>query len=150
GNLELKVTYAISDDANDLLISYSALTDETTLVNLTNHSYFNLSGDLKEDVLSHRLVLDSSEFLELDEELIPTGEAMQVDRSVFDFREGRKIHDGTVSGDPQNLQAGCGYDHPFLLDRNQQEEIVLEHEASGRKLTVETTEPAVGLYTVNG
>lgn len=150
GNLELKVTYAISDDANDLLISYSALTDETTLVNLTNHSYFNLSGDLKEDVLSHCLTLDSSEFLELDEELIPTGEMMQVDRSMFDFREGRKIHDGTVSGDPQNLQAGCGYDHPFLLDRNQQEEIVLEHEVSGRKLTVETTEPAVVLYTGNG
>lgn len=150
GTLEVKVTYTISDDTDELFISYSAVSDQKTLVNLTNHSYFNLSGDLKEDVLNHRLTLDSSEFLELDEELIPTGELIGVERSVFDFRKGRKIQDGTVSGDPQNLQAGCGYDHPFLLDSNQQGEIVLEDEKSGRRLIVETTEPAVVLYTGNG
>jgi aldose 1-epimerase len=150
GSLELKVSYTLSNDRDELLIKYSAVSTQTTLVNLTNHSYFNLSGDLKQDVLNHKLFLNSSEFLALDEELIPTGELMAVDRSVFDFREGRKIYDGTVSGDPQNLLAGCGYDHPFLLDGNQQEEIVVLDEASGRRLTVETTEPAVVLYTGNG
>lgn len=150
GTLELKVVYTISDKTDELFISYSAVSDQTTLVNLTNHSYFNLSGDLKEDVLNHKLTLDSSEFLELDEEMIPTGELVEVERSVFDFRKGRKIQDGTVSGDPQNLQAGCGYDHPFLLDSNQQGEIVLEDERSGRRLIIETTEPAVVLYTGNG
>lgn len=149
GNLELAVTYSLRDDADELAISYSAVSDQTTLVNLTNHSYFNLSGNLKRDVLSHRLTLASCQFLELDEELIPTGELLPVGQSVFDFRIGRKIYDGTVSGDPQNLLAGCGYDHPFILDNSQRESIMLEDEESGRKLIVETTEPAVVLYTGN-
>ncbi|MDN3449535.1 aldose epimerase family protein [Planococcus sp. APC 3906] len=149
GNLKLSVTYSVRDDTDELAISYSAISDQTTLVNLTNHSYFNLSGNLKRDILKHRLTLDSCEFLELDKELIPTGELLPVANSVFDFRNGRKIYDGTVSGHPQNLYAGCGYDHPFILGNNQRGRIKLEDEESGRKLRVETTEPTVVLYTGN-
>ncbi|MGK7379633.1 aldose epimerase family protein [Planococcus sp. 1R117A] len=146
GNLELKVTYTIRDDANDLIISYSAVCDKTTLLNVTNHSYFNLSGDLKQDIFNHELTINSNKFLELDAEKIPTGECLPVDDSVFDFRDGRKLQDGI---DPQSPLAGGGYDHPFLLDSSQRKEIVLVDKESGRQLVVETTEPAVVLYTGN-
>ncbi|WKA59147.1 aldose epimerase family protein [Planococcus shenhongbingii] len=146
GNLELKVTYRIRDEANDVIISYSAVSDKTTLLNVTNHSYFNLSGDLKQGIFNHELTINSNKFLELDTEKIPTGRYLPVDDSVFDFRGGRKLQDGI---DPQSPLAGGGYDHPFLLDSSQQREIMLVDKESGRQLVVETTEPAVVLYTGN-
>lgn len=111
--------------------------------------YFNLSGNLKSDILNHELTLKSNNFAELDEELIPTGEFLLVDNTVFDFHTGRKIIEGVTSVHPQNILAGNGYDHPFLLTENNNEEITLVDNESGRVLTVETDQPCVVLYTGN-
>ncbi|PLT29702.1 aldose epimerase family protein [Peribacillus deserti] len=148
GNLHMKVVYELNNQ-NEFKISYEGVSDKKTVVNVTNHTYFNLSGDLKEDILHHTLMLKSSRFLELDEELIPTGELLSVDSTPFDFRSGRKIKDGKESAHPQNILAGNGYDHPFLLDEQQNKEIHLFDEESGRSLVIETSEPAVVLYTSN-
>ncbi|MCL6570616.1 MAG: galactose mutarotase [Bacillus sp. (in: Bacteria)] len=146
GNLKMKVRYTLNND-NELQISYEGISDQRTVVNVTNHSYFNLSGNLKRDILDHTLTLKSNCFLELNGELIPTGKIHPSENSVFDFQMGRKIKDGVVSCDPQNVLAGNGYDHPFLLAENQHEEIQLYDEESGRGLVMETNQPAVVLYT---
>jgi aldose 1-epimerase len=146
GNLEMKVTYTLSK-VNEFSISYEAVSDKKTLLNVTNHSYFNLSGDLKRDILEHELTLKSESFLELDKELIPTGEILSVKDTPFNFKEGRYIKDGVDSLHVQNILAGNGYDHPFLLSENHNEEIVLKDDESGRTLTIETDQPAVVLYT---
>jgi aldose 1-epimerase len=148
GNLEMNVTYILNND-NELVITYNGVSDQTTLLNVTNHSYFNLSGDLKRDILDHTLTMKSDQFIELNNELLPTGNLIDVENTVFDFREGRKIHDGAQSSHPQNILAGQGYDHPFLLSANHQQEITLVDEESGRKLVIETDEPSVVLYTGN-
>ena len=149
GNLSMKVAYTISNNRDEISISYSGISDKDTLVNVTNHSYFNLSGNLRRDILNHELTLDSPTYLELNKEFLPTGKLVPVDGSVFDFRESRKIADGVHSGHPQNVLVGYGYDHPFLLDENKNNRIVLMEEKSGRKLTVETTESAIIVYTGN-
>lgn len=148
GNLEMKVTYTLTND-NKLEISYHGQSDQKTVVNVTNHSYFNLSGNLKRDILNHTLTLKSDRFLELDEELIPTGEILSVEDSPFDFRAGKKIKEGTGTNNQQNIVAGNGYDHPFLLAENNNQEIHLYDEESGRGLVIETNQPAMVLYTGN-
>jgi aldose 1-epimerase len=146
GNLEMKVTYTLTEK-NKFSITYEAVSDKKTLLNVTNHSYFNLSGDLKRDILDHELTLKSDSFVELDEELIPTGEILSVQGTPFDFRKGRFIKDGVESNHPQNILAGNGYDQPFLLTENESKEIVLKDDDSGRVLTIETDQPSVVLYT---
>jgi len=148
GNVRITVTYRIRDD-RELEIRYRAETDESTPLALTNHTYFNLSGNAKRDILDHRLTLKSRRFLELDPELIPTGRLLDAEGTAFDFSKGRVIRDGTVSDHPQNRLAGGGYDHPFLLDEHHAGEIVLFDPESGRRLTIETDEPAVVVYTGN-
>lgn len=148
GNLTIEVTYLLNND-NELSIHYEALTDEKTLVTLTNHSYFNLSGNVQRNIVNHTLTLKSNSFLELDEELIPTGRFLEVENTPFDFTRGRKIKEGIVSEHPQNILVGEGYDHPFLLSKNHENEMVLKDMESGRTLTVETDEPAVVVYTGN-
>ena len=148
GNLKMKISYTLNND-NELQISYEGVSDQKTVVNVTNHSYFNLSGNLKRDVLNHKLTLKSNRFLELDEELIPTGEILPVENTSFDFRSVRKIMEGTDTNDRQNIIAGNGYDHPFLLTDNHNKEIYLFDDESGRGLIIETNQPAVVLYTGN-
>ncbi|PLR76871.1 galactose-1-epimerase [Bacillus sp. V3-13] len=146
GNLQMKVTYTLNND-NAFTISYEGVSDQRTVLNVTNHSYFNLSGNIKRDILDHVLTLKSSQFIELAEDLIPTGQVLPVDNTPFDFQSGRKINDGVSSEHPQNILAGKGYDHPFLLAENNNKEIILRDPESGRVLTIETDEPAVVLYT---
>jgi len=146
GNVNMKVTYTLTNQ-NELQLAYEGVSDQRTILNVTNHTYFNLSGDLKHDILDHELTLKSTQFAKLDSELIPTGELLSVKDTAFDFTQGRKIKDGVESLHPQNLLAGKGYDHPFVLAANQQHEIVLKDEASGRQLVVETDQPGVVLYT---
>lgn len=148
GSLQVTVTYTINN-ANELTITYRARSDKKTIVNLTNHSYFNLSGNLKRTVLDHELTLKSDGFLELDSSLIPTGKVLPVEGNVFDFREGRQILQGVESEHPQIKLVGGGYDHPFLLNSNHQKEISLLDRESGRKIEVETDEPCVVVYTGN-
>ncbi|MEW9501714.1 aldose epimerase family protein [Jeotgalibacillus marinus] len=148
GNLQMNVKYTVNHD-NELIISYYGFCDQTSLLNVTNHTYFNLSGNLKRDVLDHELTINSDKFIELNEELLPTGKIADARNTVFDFRKGRKIREGVHSTHPQNILVKKGYDHPFLLNANHQNEIILADQDSGRTLIVETDEPSVVLYTGN-
>lgn len=150
GNLSMTVRYTLKNDRNELVIFYSGKSDKTTLLNVTNHSYFNLSGNLERTILDHELKLDSGHYLELDGELLPTGALVPVDEDpLFDFRSGRTIREATTSDHPQAKLAGHGYDHPFLLNKISHPAIELMDTESGRKLQIDTTEPAVVLYTGN-
>jgi aldose 1-epimerase len=148
GNLHVTVIYTFNED-NELLITYKAVSDKKTIVNLTNHSYFNLSGNLKRTILEHELKLKSDAFLELDASLLPTGKVIPVDGTVFDFREGQKIARGIESDHPQTEIVGGGFDHPFLLSAQNHKQISLYDRESGRKLEMETEEPTVVFYTGN-
>ncbi|HET7627611.1 MAG TPA: aldose epimerase family protein [Bacillales bacterium] len=146
GMLALKVTYLLTD-ANEWVVTYEGKTDEATLLNMTNHTYFNLSGDLQRDVLDHTLKLPSEKFLEIDEELLPTGRELDVEGTAFDFREARPLRNGANSAHPQNKLAGGGFDHPFMIETRKP--IVLTDETSGRQLTVTTDQPCVVVYSGN-
>ena len=148
GNLKVSVTYTLNNK-NEFSIHYSGISDEKTLLNMTNHSYFNLSGDLKRDILNHSLVIKSDKFLELNDELLPTGEMLDVKGTAFDFTSERIIQTGVISEHPQNKLAGEGYDHPFLLNTQHNNEIVLKDSESGRTLTIETDEVGVVVYSGN-
>ncbi|MBD8591612.1 galactose mutarotase [Peribacillus simplex] len=148
GNLEVSVVYTLTEN-NDLIITYHGISDKNTLLNLTNHTYFNLSGNLKEDILQHELTMKSDKFLELDRSLLPTGNLIDVEHTPFDFRAGKRIIEGVKSEHQQNEIVGNGYDHPFLLSENHQKEICLVNPSNGRKMIVETDEPYVVLYTGN-
>ncbi|WP_285716938.1 aldose epimerase family protein [Pelosinus sp. IPA-1] len=148
GTLTTTVTYTLNNK-NELTIRYYGQSDKTTLFNPTNHTYFNLSGNFKQDISQHSLKMKSSRFLEVTEQLLPTGNLLDVKDTVFDFRSARKISEGINSVDNQNILAGRGYDHTFVLDSNHDKEIILQDEESGRILTVETDAVGVVLYTGN-
>lgn len=148
GTLNMTVTYTLNNN-NEFIIHYQGQSDKTTLLNPTNHTYFNLSGNLKRDIAEHILKIDSSRFLELAGDLLPTGNVLDVNNTVFDFRNGRKIIEGINSDDAQNKIAKQGYDHPYILDSNHNREIILYDEESGRSLVIETDAVGVVLYTGN-
>ena len=148
GNLTTTVTYTLTNH-NELIIDYSATTDKTTALTMTNHSYFNLNGNLTKTIKNHIITIDSDEFVELDKELIPTGNKINVADTTFDFRHGRKITDGINSTYEQNLVATNGYDHYFLFNQNKDDKISVKEETSGRIMTVKTNQAGVVMYTSN-
>jgi aldose 1-epimerase len=148
GNLTIQVTYTLTNE-NELSIHYGAQTDKKTLLTVTNHSYFNLSGNAKRDILNHTLTLKSNEYLELDQTFIPTGQLADVTNTPFDFTTEKAVKTGTVTEHPQNVLVGEGYDHPFVLNTNHDNEIILKDTESGRILTIETDEPAIVVYSGN-
>lgn len=150
GNLAVTVTYTLlPDDA--VRIDYRASTDGTTVLNLTNHAYFNLGGHASGDCLHHRLKLHASHYLPVDETSIPTGEIRAVAGTPFDFRESHLIG-ARIDADFEQLKFGRGYDHCLVVDgapETLRPCASVAHPASGRILQVETTEPGVQLYTGN-
>lgn len=145
GNMHVKVIYTFNND-NELKITYTADTDKKTIINMTNHSYFNLSGNYKEDILSHYLSINADKILELNQDLIPTGNIMSVTGTPFDFRKGKLV--GTdINTENQQLKYGNGYDHPFIL--NEDAAISLYDKNSGRLLEITTDQKCVVLYTGN-
>lgn len=148
GNLKVKVTYSLDND-NAFSIHYEANSDKKTALTLTNHSYFNLSGNLKADIQSHELNIDSDQFVELDEALIPTGNLLDVNNTPYDFRSKQAIRVGVESSHPQNKVAGNGYDHYFVLHKKADVDIKVSEPVSGRTLTVNTEQPGFVLYTSN-
>ena len=149
GTLATTVRYTLTGEA--LRIEYSAITDKDTVLNLTNHSYFNLKGQGNGDVLGHILKIDASRFTPVDANLIPTGELKSVEGTPLDFRTPHALGERIDADDPQ-LRLGHGYDHNFVVDHepNQLAEAAEMYEpTTGRILRVLTTEPGVQLYTGN-
>ncbi|MDC3425660.1 galactose mutarotase [Aquibacillus sp. 3ASR75-11] len=148
GNLDISVIYELNNQ-NQLILTYHGKVDKATPLTMTNHSYFNLSGNIKDTIQNHDITIHSSKFVELDEHLIPTGNILDVDGTPFDFRKSRKIYSGITSNYYQNKIAGAGYDHYFIFDPSQKENVVVKDKQSGRKLTVETDQPGMVMYTSN-
>jgi aldose 1-epimerase len=149
GTLSTTVLYVLEGGA--LRIEYSATTDKDTVLNLTNHSYFNLAGQGKGEVLGHMVKIDASRFTPVDAALIPTGELKPVQGTPFDFRTPHAIGERIDAKDEQ-LRLGLGYDHNFVLDHPEgrlSEAAEVYEPTTGRILRVLTTEPAVQLYTGN-
>ncbi len=150
GNLDVEVHYELSDD-NELIIKYFATTDKPTHINLTNHSYFNLSNSPEENITSHQLRINSKYYLPADAGNIPLGEAESVESTPFDFREMRVIGE-RINEDHLQLKQGAGYDHNWILEGGQNLDDIkaeLYEPVSGRKLEVYTTEPGIQFYTGN-
>ncbi|MCE5340457.1 MAG: galactose mutarotase [Planctomycetaceae bacterium] len=146
GNLDVKVTYTLTDD-NELKIEYVAVTDKTTVVNLTNHSYFNLAGhNSGRDILSHQLQINSDTITESDSDLIATGKLAKVENTAYDFRKPKAL-----GADIKKLDNG--YDINYVLIKKSLAELSFTAKAvepnSGRVMEIYTTEPGVQLYTGN-
>jgi aldose 1-epimerase len=148
GNCKVTVVYHLTDD-NELKIEYAASTDKATVINLTNHSYFNLKGS--GDILGHLLTLNADRFTPVDGGLIPTGELKAVAGTPFDFRKSAAIGERIDQGDEQ-LKLGKGYDHNWVLNKKAFELSLaarVEDPGSGRVMEVRTTEPGIQFYTGN-
>ncbi len=151
GTLDLTVTYTLNAQ-NGLVIHYEATTDKTTIINLTNHCYFNLGGYASGSIHDHVLMLDADTYLPTDDTLIPTGELKSVKGTPFDFRTPKRIGDD-IGCDDSDLVCAGGYDHCFNFVGGESDVPVkraeLYHEASGRVMSVYTDQPCVQLYSGN-
>ena len=152
GTVEASVTYMLDDDGT-LTIDHRATTDKTTIINMTNHSYFNLSGhkDMR-PILGHDLMIPASAYTPVDSGLIPTGEIRDVDGTPFDFREPMRIGARVRNGDNEQIMLGLGYDHNFVLDAGDAEMRLaarLSAPVTGRMIEVYTDQPAVQFYSGN-
>ncbi len=160
GTLTTTVTYSLDAEAR-LTVHYEATTDAPTVVNLTQHTYWNLAGEGSGDVYDHLLQIDASGFTPVDETLIPTGEIAPVEGTPFDFREPTAIGERIRVAD-QQLLYGQGYDHNWVLDRTDdgaregsdsedalEQAAVLRDPESGRTLRILTTEPGIQFYSGN-
>lgn len=150
GNLEIQVTYTLSED-NAISMDYVAKTDQATVLNICNHSYFNLTGNVKRDVLDHSIQLNAPFFIPVDKVLIPTGEVKSVKGGPFDFTSTKKIG-LDINADDEQITLGGGYDHCYAFDKapGAYGKIArVEEPVSGRVMEVFTTEPGVQLYTGN-
>ncbi len=151
GNLTMRVVYSLTDQ-NALRIQYFAETDQTTVVNLTNHTYFNLTGEGSgNDILGHRMKILADRFTPVNETLIPTGIA-SLDGTPLDFRKATPIGK-RIGEDHEQLKFGLGYDHNFVVGAGKSEKPKLVAQVtepvSGRVLTVLTTEPGLQFYSGN-
>lgn len=149
GNLDVSVTYTFADD-NRLTLRYRARADADTVVNLTNHCYFNLSGEGNGTVLNHLLRIPASSFTENDENCLPTGKILPVEGTPFDFRRSKPIG-RDIGADCRQLQNGKGYDHNFILDgeAGSKTAAVLASPETGVRLTVDATMPGLQFYSGN-
>lgn len=152
GNLSVTVTYTLTED-NALDIQYSATTDKTTILNLTNHSYFNLSGQGDDSIGNHLLMLNADRYLPTDETAIPYGDAEMVNRTPMDFTEPHTIGE-RIEDNFEQLKFGNGYDHTFVLNKIAMEDEysyvgICESPKTGIKMEMFTTEPGVQLYSGN-
>lgn len=150
GNLDVTVTYKLTNN-NELQIDYEATTDQTTVLNLTHHSYFNLNGNGTGNILDHELLINADKITQTDSDMIPTGKLMEVSETPFDFREATAIG-ARINAPHQQLKFGKGYDHNWVLnnwDQTLQSAATLYTPSSGRIMETLTTEPGLQTYTAN-
>ncbi|HZB26721.1 MAG TPA: aldose epimerase family protein, partial [Vicinamibacterales bacterium] len=148
GTLRARVSYTLTE-RNELVVEYHATSDKPTPVNLTQHSYFNLSGG--GDILDHELTIHASRYTPVDATLIPTGELASVEATPFDFRKPAKVG-ARIDAAHEQLKNGLGYDHNFVLDGKAGElraAARLVDGKSGRTLDVATSEPGMQFYSGN-
>jgi aldose 1-epimerase len=150
GNLQVKVTYTLTED-NSIRIDYYAVSDKDTVINLTNHSYFNLSGHASGDILNHKLMLNSDKFTVSDQHSIPTGEIREVKGTPMDFTKFTEIGEN-IDCDYEQIVFAKGYDHNWVLNvsgKIPEKAAEVIDENSGRVMEVYTTKPGVQFYTGN-
>jgi aldose 1-epimerase len=150
GNLATTVTYTLNDN-DELEVKYEASTDKTTIVNLTQHSYFNLSADFNQTVLDHELTINADAFIPVDETLIPLGNLSEVSQTPFDFRTSKRIGKD-INEENIQLTNGLGYDHCWALndqDKGMRFAASAYEPVSGRLLEVFTDEPGIQFYSGN-
>lgn len=149
GNLDVAVTYTLTN-ANTLDIDYTATTDQPTIVNLTNHSYFNLSGDGSLDITSEELMVKASGITPIDSTFMTSGEILAVDGTAFDFRQPRVIADALADTADVQLRNGRGIDHNFVLDNDSISSVATVYDSrTGIQLDVVTDQPGLQVYIGN-
>lgn len=147
GNLWIRVTYTLTDEG-ELKISYHAKADQMTLLNLTNHCYFNLSGEgWGHEVLDHKLWINADQMTPVDADLIPTGEFLDVAGTPMDFTKPKTVGRDILTDDEQLKIAG-GYDHNWMLKAGDSQ-LIFYHPATGRRMTMKTDMPGVQVYSGN-
>ena len=152
GNLDVTVIYSLNED-NALVIEYTAVSDKDTVVNLTNHAYFNLSGHDSGDVLDHQLMIRASRFTVISKACIPTGEIRDVKGTPMDFTRLKTVGSGILNNmDDEQMKNGNGYDHNWVLDvsgKEAEKAAELYDPKSGRLMEVYTTKPGIQFYSGN-
>lgn len=149
GNLNVVVLYTFNEE-NVLSINYKATTDKKTVINLTNHSYFNLGGYGSGDIMSHKLWLDADKITETDSDLIPTGKELDIAGTAFDFKV-EKLIGKDIDADDINIKNGQGYDHNYVLNTNGEVKLfaTLTDTKTGRVMKAYTNQPCVQIYAGN-
>lgn len=148
GNLKVTVIYTLTND-NALEVSYVATTDKATVVNLTQHAYFNLTGDFSKTILDHEIMLTADAFLPVDSTLIPTGEIRKIEGTPFDFRTAKLVGQD-INADNEQLKLGRGFDHCWVLNGTGMRMVASAYdETSGRYMEVLSDEPGIQFYTGN-
>ena len=147
GNMEVAVIYEWTDK-NEVIISYEATTDASTVLNITNHAYFNLNGAGNGDILDHELMIRATGFIPVNGTLIPTGEILPVVGTPLDFTTPHRIGE-RIGSNYNQLELGLGYDHTFVLDNQEKVDAIVYSEKTGRFIEVETDQPGVQFYCGN-
>jgi len=150
GNLEVRVSFGLNP-ANELSIEYEATVDKPTIINLTNHSYFNLSGNPDQDILNHQVYINARQTTMADSQSIPTGEIVSVEGTPLDFTTLRTVG-ARIEEDFLPLRQAEGYDHNYVLDSNGKLEVLaamVKEPVSGRSIEMYTTEPGVQFFSGN-